>query len=90
MACVARTLSIPFLLALFFVAEVSGSMNVESYKPAGAEGSVPLKECPVKCKIRCSATSHKKPCNLTTAARGACVFRPARWATRKSARATTT
>ncbi|VAH22493.1 unnamed protein product [Triticum turgidum subsp. durum] len=64
MACVARTLSIPFLLALFFVAEVSGSMNVESYKPAGAEGSVPLKECPVKCKIRCSATSHKKPCNF--------------------------
>uniref|UniRef100_A0A452ZU87 Gnk2-homologous domain-containing protein n=1 Tax=Aegilops tauschii subsp. strangulata TaxID=200361 RepID=A0A452ZU87_AEGTS len=33
MACVARTLSIPFLLALFLVAEVSGSMNVESYKP---------------------------------------------------------
>ncbi|CAN6283679.1 unnamed protein product [Urochloa humidicola] len=51
------------LLALAFVVEVSaGSTNGGFYKPAGAEGSVPIEQCPNKCDYRCSATSHRKPC----------------------------
>ncbi|WVZ57944.1 hypothetical protein U9M48_008272 [Paspalum notatum var. saurae] len=66
MAQVSSSLSIVlFLLALVFMVEVSaGSINNGGlyYKPAGAEGSVPIEQCPNKCEERCSATSHKKPC----------------------------
>uniref|UniRef100_A0ACD5VN69 Uncharacterized protein n=1 Tax=Avena sativa TaxID=4498 RepID=A0ACD5VN69_AVESA len=65
MSRVAGYLSISLLLlVLLCVAEASGSTDVGPYRPAGAEGSVPLEECPAKCEIRCSATSHKKPCNF--------------------------
>ncbi|PUZ39788.1 hypothetical protein GQ55_9G369000 [Panicum hallii var. hallii] len=51
------------MLALAFAVEVSaGSTNGGFYKPAGAEGSVPIEQCPDKCDYRCSATSHRKPC----------------------------
>ncbi|KAG2550014.1 hypothetical protein PVAP13_9KG281600 [Panicum virgatum] len=51
------------LLALAFAVVVSaGNTNGGFYKPAGAEGSIPIEQCPDKCDYRCSATSHRKPC----------------------------
>ncbi|XP_059630757.1 gibberellin-regulated protein 12 [Cornus florida] len=46
--------SIVFLLLSF------GFAIQTSY--AGGEGSLRAEECPAACQVRCSETSHKKPC----------------------------
>ncbi|RLN43064.1 hypothetical protein C2845_PM01G48000 [Panicum miliaceum] len=55
-------LVIPTRVSLQQVEVSAESTNRGFYKPAGAEGSVPIEQCPDKCDYRCSATSHRKPC----------------------------
>ncbi|CAH8264283.1 unnamed protein product [Arabidopsis lyrata] len=42
--------------------ELESSADAPAIHKTGGEGSLRPEECPKACEIRCSATSHKKPC----------------------------
>ncbi|KAL1190623.1 Gibberellin-regulated protein 12 [Cardamine amara subsp. amara] len=64
----AKLIIVFIVSSLLFATQFSNAEEVEylSEAPAihkmGGEGSLTIQECPKACAVRCSATSHKKPC----------------------------
>ncbi|CAN1306851.1 Protein RSI-1 [Linum perenne] len=57
MAATTKSFTILLLLAVALAFAVQISY-------VGGEGSLTVAQCPAACDVRCSATSHKKPCKF--------------------------
>ncbi|XP_015887422.1 gibberellin-regulated protein 12-like [Ziziphus jujuba] len=68
MAMFSKVLALSAFFLIFALAfsvdgfDIEGQTSDANYYPAGGEGSLRPQDCGKACEIRCSATSHKKPC----------------------------
>ncbi|KAG7583179.1 Gibberellin regulated protein [Arabidopsis suecica] len=62
----AKFIVIFIVFSFLFATQFSNAKELENpsgpIHKEGGEGSLTIGQCPAACNVRCSATSHKKPC----------------------------